>query len=160
MDILIIWNVTSNLPKRIACTLEFLLFLNMKSHKTHLSDWYDWYHWSDAFEQSLEQWRHQHPQHIPTVDSFTPVHLSLISMYSCIVQCVTSCSLRVLGVSGVSESQESWKSRSLRTMNCTIAKSTFPYIWWWDARCFRLKMRQRLKHNSCEWFTVFSSRFH
>ena len=64
--------------------------------------------WSHtAFEQPLELWRHQYPQHFPTLAVFC--------------QCVTSCSLRVSGVSESWESRESWKSQSLRTMNCTIA---------------------------------------
>jgi len=49
------------------------------------------------YEQCLDQWQHQYPQHIPTVDSFSP---ECDIMFPKVLG-----SLRVSGVSGVSESQ-------------------------------------------------------
>ena len=45
------------------------------------------------------------------------INLAISQQLTVFCQCVTSCSLRV---SGVSESRESWEPWSLRTMNCTI----------------------------------------
>ena len=49
------------------------------------------------YEQCLDQWQHQYRQHIPTVDSFSP---ECDIMFPKVLG-----SLRVSGVSGVSESQ-------------------------------------------------------
>ena len=71
------------------------------------------------YEQCLDQWQHQYRQHIPTVDSFSPV--CDIMFPKGVGSLGASRDSEVLGVPGILEASESRESRSLRTMNCTIA---------------------------------------
>ena len=85
------WNITSNLPKHIVSTKQEACILKIEITQ-NASLRLIWSH--TPYEQCLDQWRHQYPQHIPTVDSFSP---ECGIMFPKVVG-----SLRV---SGVSESQ-------------------------------------------------------
>ena len=102
-------NVASNRQHKASNRQHKAGGLHIGIEITQNADWY-------AFEQPFEQWRHQH---IPTIDSFSPV--CDIMFPKGVGSLGASRDSEVLGVPGILEASESRESRSLRTMNCTIA---------------------------------------